>query len=94
MVCFNLGWLPGGDKEVTTAASSTLRALCATLEVLHPGGLLSVLAYTGHPGGREEYEAALSFVAGLPPAEWVSSQVQVVNRPLAPVLLLVWKRAL
>lgn len=61
-------------------------------QVLQPGGLLTVMAYTGHPGGQEEYEAVGKLLKELSPAYWVSSELRVVNRPTAPVLLLVWRR--
>lgn len=94
MVCFNLGYLPGGDKGVTTASDSTLPALEAALEVLSPGGLLSMLCYTGHPGGREEYQAVRQIVAELPSAYWLTTELQLLNRPTAPVLIIAWKKAL
>jgi hypothetical protein len=50
-VAFNLGYLPGGDKQLKTGAETTLRALKAASNVLQAGGLISVVAYTGHPGG-------------------------------------------
>lgn len=56
-VTFNLGYLPGGDKGRTTGVTTTLAALEQARELLAPGGVISVLAYTGHPGGREEAEA-------------------------------------
>jgi len=56
-VMFNLGYLPGGDKQLTTSPSTTLAALQQSLELLAPGAILSVLAYRQHPGGQEECEA-------------------------------------
>lgn len=56
-VMFNLGYLPGGDKDRTTAINTTLAALEQSRQLLGEGGAISVLAYTGHPGGREEAEA-------------------------------------
>jgi predicted methyltransferase len=56
-VAFNLGYLPGGEKSVTTTAGSTLAALDASLTLLGPGGLISLLVYVGHPGGTDEDEA-------------------------------------
>lgn len=50
-MAFNLGYLPGGDKQLKTGAETTLRALKAASNVLQAGGLISVVAYTGHPGG-------------------------------------------
>lgn len=43
-------------------------------------------------GGMEEYEAVKAAVGALPPSSWVSSETRLLNRPSAPVLLLVWKR--
>lgn len=51
---FNLGYLPGGARPVTTVAERTLEGLRCALAALEDGGLLSVLAYPGHPGGRGE----------------------------------------
>lgn len=86
------GYLPGSDKSTTTQAGSTLAAVEAACETLRPGGLCSILCYTGHPGGTEEYEAVRGLVGGLPPAAWLSSEIRLLNRPTAPVLLLVWKK--
>ncbi|KAK9684099.1 hypothetical protein RND81_10G186200 [Saponaria officinalis] len=52
LVAFNLGYLPGGDKTIITKSNTTLRALEAAKEILVPGGVISVVAYVGHPGGR------------------------------------------
>jgi len=94
LICFNFGYLPGGDKSVTTSKETTLAAVEAAFEVLRPGGLLSMLCYTGHPGGKEEYEAVREAVADLPTAYWLTSEFQLLNRPTAPVLLLAWKQEL
>jgi len=53
-ITFNLGYLPGADRQTVTHSESTLAALRQSLLLLRPGGALSVLAYRGHPGGREE----------------------------------------
>lgn len=66
-VVFNLGYLPGGDKTRTTAASTTLAALEQARELLAPGGVISVLAYTGHPGGRDEAEVVKAWARSLAP---------------------------
>lgn len=60
-VVFNLGYLPGGARPVTTLAERTLVGLQSALAALEPGGLLSVLAYPGHPGGRREAAQVLAW---------------------------------
>lgn len=92
VVAFNLGYLPGGDKAVTTNPSSTVDAVECALEAVRQGGLISILAYTGHQGGQQEYEAVRDLVAALPTAYWVATEHRLLNRPSAPVLLLVWRR--
>jgi predicted methyltransferase len=56
-VMFNLGYLPLGDRNLTTARTTTLEGLRQAQAVLHPHGIITVLAYRGHPGGAEETEA-------------------------------------
>jgi len=56
-IMFNLGYLPCGAKSHTTQKASTLAALEQACTLLSPGGVLSIVAYTGHPGGRDETEA-------------------------------------
>ncbi|XP_010669993.2 uncharacterized protein LOC104887102 [Beta vulgaris subsp. vulgaris] len=92
LVAFNLGYLPGGDKRIITSSASTLLALEAAKDLLLPGGLISVVAYVGHPGGREEYEIVRAFASGLPVERWVCSHIQMLNKPLAPALIFLFKR--
>lgn len=67
LVCFNLGYLPHGDKAVTTTRESTLSALHEALLLLNPDGALSVIAYRGHAGALEEAEMVERFFTKLPP---------------------------
>ncbi len=53
-IMFNLGYLPGADKSVKTCTKTTLPALNAAIELLAINGILTVMAYPGHPGGDEE----------------------------------------
>ena len=56
-VMANLGYLPGGEEEIVTTADGTLKMLRAAADNLRPGGVLSVIAYPGHPGGEIESAA-------------------------------------
>ena len=51
---FNLGYLPGSDKRAITSTATTLSAVAACLARLSRRGIVSVMAYRGHPGGEEE----------------------------------------
>jgi predicted methyltransferase len=69
-VMFNLGYRPGGDKSLTTRAETTTRAVVGALDVLRPGGVLTVVAYTGHAGGAEEADAVARLLNELPRGEF------------------------
>lgn len=92
LVAFNLGYLPGGNKELITRSETTLLALDAAAKVLGSGGLISVMSYIGHPGGREEYETVRSFATNLPTTTWVSSEYEILNRLSGPLLIFMFKR--
>lgn len=64
-VMFNLGYLPGGDKWLTTHPASTLQALNQALLLLRTGGVISLLVYRGHPGAKAEAEAVLAWLDQL-----------------------------
>jgi predicted methyltransferase len=53
-VMFNLGYLPGSDRAVVTQPANTVEAMITALELLSPGGRMSVVVYTGHPGAAAE----------------------------------------
>jgi hypothetical protein len=43
-VMFNLGYRPGGDRQHITRSATTLPALEAARRLLHPDGVISLLA--------------------------------------------------
>jgi hypothetical protein len=69
-IMFNLGYLPAGDKSRITTASTTLKALEASRNLLMPGGRLTLIAYPGHPGGAEETKAVAEWFETLPGMDW------------------------
>jgi predicted methyltransferase len=93
-VMFNLGYLPGGnDRGCITRPETTLQALNAALQLLRPGGLISVVAYPGHPGGAEEAERVRVWAAALEATQYAASTYRCCNcRRPPPELTLVWKR--
>jgi Putative rRNA methylase len=52
LVAFNLGYLPGVDKTLITMPHTTEMALKASSKLLDSKGLISIIVYAGHPGGR------------------------------------------
>ena len=69
-VVFNLGWLPGGDKSVTTRWETTERAVTAALSLLVKGGVCTICAYPGHAAGDEERLRLTDCLSSLRPQEY------------------------
>lgn len=92
-VMFNLGYLPGGDKAVITRVETTLSALRQALDWLAGDGVLTVVVYPGHEGGRCESDAVAHWMAGLPSGEFEAQRLGFVNfRPTTPFCLAVRRR--
>ncbi|CAM3202434.1 class I SAM-dependent methyltransferase [Lactiplantibacillus plajomi] len=90
---FNLGYLPGGNKEIVTKASTTLTAVQALESRLAVNGLILLLVYTGHPGGQDEATALLDHVKQLDQHQFQVLQygfLNQVHRP--PYLVAIQKR--
>lgn len=86
-VMFNLGYLPGGSKDIITAPRTTVSALRQALDHLKLHGLVTVVLYPGHPGGEAEAEAVRSFTQDLPKAFDVSRHARTNTQSPAPELL-------
>ncbi len=69
-VVFNLGYLPGGDKALTTKTATTLAAVQASQRFLEVGGVLSIVSYSGHPEGQRETQALMEWAASLETSRW------------------------
>ena len=92
-VMFNLGYLPGGEKTITTTTASTVTAIRAALELLRPGGVLTVVAYTIHSGGAEEADAVRTLLRNLPTEYEVRESQFDRRKPTAPRLFVVRRDA-
>lgn len=86
LVVYNLGYLPGGNKALTSQTGSTLQSVQAALAMLPLGGALSITCYPGHPEGANEEKALQTWSKSLSQkVEWSSW------KPGSPTLLIVIK---
>ncbi|WP_010272505.1 class I SAM-dependent methyltransferase [Paenibacillus senegalensis] len=87
-IMFNLGYLPGADPGTITLPASTLAALQSSVELLRIGGILTVVLYTGHPGGQEEADAVEEWAAKLNPKSFQVIKYERVNQSKRPPYLI------
>lgn len=93
LIVYNLGYLPGGDKKIVTKTETTLQSLRSACEILALKGAISITCYPGHPEGKEEELAILSFFKQASSLEWRVCYHTWINRPLSPSLFWVIKEA-
>lgn len=92
-VVFNLGFLPGGDREFITLPDTTLAALSQALELLAPAGMLLVALYPGHSGGDIEASVVEEWGRRLDPYCYNVWRHRQLNRSdNAPYLVMVERR--
>lgn len=73
-VMFNLGYLPQGDKTITTTSQSTITALYKFFDLLEIGGRIVLVVYHGHPEGKVEKDALLAELE-----KWPQNAAQVLE---------------
>ena len=54
LVLFNLGYLPNGDKSITTNYESTILAIEDSFKLIHKMGMILIVIYPGHENGKLE----------------------------------------
>lgn len=91
MFVYNLGYLPGGDKSLTTNSDTTLLSLKKAIEYLSPNGMISIMSYPGHEAGRAELDSLIHFVSLLP-RQYIVCRHQWTNRFRSPELFLIKKK--
>jgi hypothetical protein len=62
LIVYNLGYLPGGDKSLTTRTETTLKSIQKVVNHVVPGGAISITCYPGHTEGAREQKAILIFL--------------------------------
>jgi len=87
-IIYNLGYLPGGDKELSTTKETTLESLKQALTLLTPAGLMAITCYRSHKGGEEEYEAVMEFVSQLDQIKYNAFRFEFLNQKNDPPVVI------
>lgn len=91
-ILYNLGYLPGGDKTITTICETSLLSIKIGLELLDYGGIMSICIYKGHNEGKREETCILSYVKNLPKNDFAVMEHSYLNRDTnAPTLIIIEK---
>ncbi|MCJ7842667.1 class I SAM-dependent methyltransferase [Lederbergia sp. NSJ-179] len=85
---FNLGYLPKGNKTIITKPETTITAIGQMLNMLKIGGIIVLVVYHGHEGGREERDALLDYVTSLEQEKFHVLQYAFINQRNQPPFVL------
>nr|WP_294493278.1 class I SAM-dependent methyltransferase [uncultured Mediterraneibacter sp.] len=85
-ICFNFGYLPGGNHSIATRWDTSLKAVQKGLDILKPGGMMSLCIYSGGDTGFEEREFILKFLKELPADKYTVILNEYYNRGNHPPL--------
>ena len=86
---FNLGYLPGSDKSITTMRSTTLPAIEAAISLMAPDAIIIVAIYPGHPEGEAEGREICDYLSGLSRYKVCATQIRILNSPTSPFFIMI-----
>ena len=79
-IMFNFGWLPGGDHATFSQGETSVAAVQAALELLKPGGVMTLCIYYGRNNGTAERDALLSYLATVDNRRYTVIRGEFTNR--------------
>lgn len=77
---FNLGYLPKGNKNITTKKDTTIKALESLLSILKINGIVVLVIYSGHMEGKIEKDGLLEYVKSLNQKDYQVLLYQFINQ--------------
>ena len=86
---FNLGYLPGSDKKITTMRSTTLPAIEAAISLMAPDAIILIAVYPGHAEGAEEGKLICDYLSSLSRYKVCATKINILNSPTSPFFIIV-----
>lgn len=86
---FNLGYLPGSDKTVTTMRSTTLPAIEAAIDLMDKDAIILVAVYPGHAEGEEEGKLICEYLSTLSRYKVCATRINILNSPTSPFFIII-----
>lgn len=84
---FNFGYLPNGDKTITTQTDTSLKAVQSALEKLSKEGILVLVLYPGHSEGFKEANTIEEFVRQLSGNKYNVIKYDFINKNHPPYVI-------
>ena len=93
-VLFNLGFLPHGDKAITTNHNSTLKAMQNLMNQYpkNPNLQIYLVVYPGHEEGYLEHLSLSSYLETLDSKQFLVTKMIPFNQKNSPYLFIIQKK--
>lgn len=89
---FNLGYLPGGSKQIHTDAHVVLKTLEKLIYSLKKSGICIIVFYPGHESGLEEAKILGNYLSNLNQKEFDVLKYEFINQINNPPFLIALKK--
>lgn len=86
-IVYNLGYLPGGDKNITTVSDSTLVSIKKSMELLKENGTILIVTYPGHNAGKEENDKIYDMLINIDQRQFNVLKHEFINQKNNPPIL-------
>ena len=86
---FNLGYLPGSDKSVTTMRETTLPAIEAAIELMDRDAIILIAVYPGHAEGEAEGRLVCEYLSSLSRYKVCATRINILNSPTSPFFIII-----
>ena len=86
---FNLGYLPGSDKKITTMHETTLAAIDAAISLMDSDAIVLIAIYPGHAEGELEGRLVGEKLSALDRRQYTVGCFKLINSPTSPYFYIV-----
>ncbi|MCI8388253.1 MAG: hypothetical protein HFE63_07315 [Clostridiales bacterium] len=86
---FNLGYLPGSDKKVTTMHETTLAAIDAAISLMDSDAIILIAIYPGHAEGELEGRLVGEKLSTLDRKYYTVACFKMMNSPTSPYFYII-----
>jgi ubiquinone/menaquinone biosynthesis C-methylase UbiE len=94
LVIFNLGYLPGGNHDITTRAETTLAALKKSIRLIRQNGVVVLVVYSGHEQGKVEKDVLGTYLKSLDQKKYTVISTSFINQINCPPMLVAIEKRL
>jgi methylase of polypeptide subunit release factors len=93
LILYNLGYLPKGDKNITTESTETLESVKEGMSLLKSGGVIIITVYPGHLPGALELEVLSNYLETIDQKEYAVMKIDFFNyKNKPPVVFMIERR--